>query len=116
MVSGLGRAGEDAACRMLRRHGYKILQRNFSCRYGEVDIIALKAKTLVFVEVKTRSGGALDLPAAFVDYHKQKRIIKTAEVFLAYNDIDADLRFDVIEVLKDGRTFILHQIENAFCL
>ena len=116
MASALGRRGEDVACKFLKKHRYKILERNFSCRFGEVDIIAFKAKTLAFIEVKTRSAGALDRPAAFVDYYKQRRIIKTAEVYLAYNEIDADVRFDVIEVVKSDKKFILHHIENAFGL
>ena len=90
---------------------------NYRCRFGEIDLICTKGQYLVFVEVKTRSQGAIADPAEFVDQYKQARIIQTAKLFLAQNPTKKQPRFDVIEVFlqKDGTKSIKH-LENAFAL
>ena len=101
-----GKYGELEAARYLQKQGY-----------GEIDLICTKGQYLVFVEVKTRSQGAIADPAEFVDRYKQERIIQTAKLFLAQNPTKKQPRFDVIEVFlqKDGTKSVKH-LENAFAL
>lgn len=94
----LGAFGEDAVCRWLRRHGYRILGRNFSCRFGELDIIARKGKYLAFVEVKMRKNNEHGAAMEFVTPAKQRRLIQTAEYWLMMNPTGLQPRFDVAEV------------------
>ena len=94
----LGAFGEDAACRWLRRHGYRILERNFSCRFGEIDIIARKGKYLAFVEVKMRKNADHGAAMEFVTPAKQNRLIQTAEYWLMKTPTDLQPRFDVVEI------------------
>ena len=109
--------GEAYTAAYLRRQGYAIVASQFRCRMGEIDLIARKDGVLCFVEVKTRSQGAIADPAEFVDQYKQERIIQTAKLFLAQNPTEKQPRFDVIEVFlqKDGTKSIKH-LENAFAL
>ena len=111
----LGQTGERAAALFLRSKGYDILQRNFHSRYGEIDIIAKKGETVSFVEVKTRGKNALDTPAASVDIFKRRKIIKTAQFYIINKQlINADFRFDVVEVELYGTHCKINHIENAF--
>lgn len=114
----LGSWGEDKAANYLRRRGYKILERNFSCRFGEIDIIASKGGYLAFVEVKLRKDAAFAQAREFVDRAKQKRIITAAELWLSRHDLDLQPRFDVIELYApDGmksRRIEINCIEDAF--
>lgn len=110
-----GRKGEALATIFLRLKGYKILNRNYHSRFGEIDIIAQKRKTVVFVEVKSRGRNSIASPSEWVDIYKQKRLIKTAQTYIVYKKIDdVDTRFDVIEVLKDGVRLKINHIINAF--
>ena len=79
----LGILGEELAAEMLRGKGYYIISRNYTCPYGEVDIVASKENTAVFAEVKTRTSEIYGRPAEAVDYRKQKRIRNAARYFLA---------------------------------
>lgn len=96
-----GFRGEREACRFLRRHGYKILYRNFKSRAGgEIDVVCRDDDTLVFVEVKTRSGNEFGRPIEAVDRQKQLRISKGGLAWLRLLDNpDVVFRFDVVEVL-----------------
>lgn len=112
-----GDAGEDYCAKYLKRHGYKILERNYRKPYGEIDIIALKSDLLCFVEVKTRHHASLTQPYEAVDFRKQQRIIKAAQAYLTENDPEVYCRFDVCEVITDKETLKLisiNYIENAF--
>lgn len=110
-----GDEGERYTQKWLRRHRYKITACNYSCRFGEIDIIAQNKEFICFVEVKTRSADSIDRPAAAVDYHKQRRIITTAEHFLMNLSCDLQPRFDVAEViLDDVKVTDFNYIENAF--
>ncbi len=109
-----GSAGESAAANYLRRKGYKILEQNFSCRFGEIDIIARKGAYLVFVGVKTRKTEDFAMAREYVTYAKQQRIIKTAMLWLQQNDTELQPRFDVIEVVGEGLRRKIRHIENAF--
>ncbi len=110
-----GDVGEELTVKWLRRHRYKILQRNFSCRWGEIDIIAQKGNILCFTEVKTREINSYGRPAEAVNYRKQQCILKTAGVYMTQNPSDLQPRFDVAEVVTDsGRLSEINYIENAF--
>lgn len=112
-----GKYGELEAARYLQKHGYRLYDVNYRCRFGEIDLVCTKGRYLVFVEVKTRSDGAIARPAEFVDRFKQERMIRTAMLFLAQNPTKKQPRFDVVEVFlqKDGIKSIKH-LENAFTL
>lgn len=111
----LGQTGENAAALYLRSKGYDILERNYHSRFGEIDIIACKDETVVFVEVKARGRNSLDTPAAAVDIYKQRKIIKTANFYIIKKQIaDTDMRFDVIEIELYGAHCKINHIENAF--
>lgn len=109
----LGFWGERKSVRFLKRNGYKILQRNFKCKLGEIDVIAQKGGVIAFVEVKTRTTDYFGQPNEAVDSTRRKRYINAANRFLFVNRLrpsDYVLRFDVIEIMK-GK---LNHIENAF--
>lgn len=114
----LGTWGETQAARYLRLHGYSILERNFSCRSGEIDIIAKKGKFIVFAEVKLRKDSSFAEAREFVTYVKQRRILITAQLYLACHACDLQPRFDVLEVYApDGehsRGVRINHIKDAF--
>lgn len=106
----LGSFGEKIAVRYLEKNKYKVLEKNFYCRQGEVDIIAVDKDEIVFIEVKTRSGNDFGKPSEAVNYIKQKHIYRTAQYFLyKFNLMENLVRFDVIEILiKNGKFNINH--------
>lgn len=109
----LGRVGETKSVKFLKKQGYKIIERNFKTRVGEIDIIARKNDELVFVEVKTRSSDCYGAPSEAVNRKKQEKYFKVAqEYILKKNMADCNCRFDVVEV-ENGQ---INHIENAFCL
>ena len=113
----LGAFGEKKAAAYLRRKGYKIVASNYSCRFGEIDIIASKGGYIVFAEVKLRKNADFAEAREFVNYAKQQRIIKTAQLWLSERDCQLQPRFDVIEVYAPGGIFgavSINHIENAF--
>lgn len=113
----LGMRGEEAACRFLKRRGYIVLERNWTCPAGEADIVAKDEDgVLVFVEVKTRSSLEAGLPAESVTPRKRARYERIAGYFLSdYDGEECRVRFDVIAllVLGNGRALVRHYI-NAF--
>ena len=114
----LGAYGEDAACAYLRKAGYKIVGRNYSCRMGEIDIIARDRKYIVFAEVKLRKNDSYGRASEFVTAAKQQRLIVTAQLWLGQNPSRLQPRFDVIEVYApQGLDTVkpeIHHIEDAF--
>jgi len=110
-----GMIGQQAAERFLLSKGYKILDRNYSNNTGEIDLIAIDGRFTVFVEVKLRRGLSYGYPREAVSSAKQKRIIRTAQSYIAsYGLTDSDIRFDVVEVLKQHGVLYASHIENAF--
>lgn len=113
-----GGMGEIAAARYLRDKGYDIAASNYSCRQGEIDIIARNKEYIVFVEVKTRSAGSIARGRDSVNKQKQSKIITTAMLYLAETGLELQPRFDIIEiVLKNTGSFEIAEIihlENAF--
>lgn len=114
--NGLGQAGETAAATYLTCQGYKILERNFRTKFGEIDLIARCGQTVVFVEVKTRRNTNYAQPGEHVTKHKQRKLLKTARYYLhCTNQDNVAARFDVIEVLATPLTLkICNHIVNAF--
>lgn len=113
----LGAFGEDLACNYLESKGYRILERNFNCKVGELDIIAMEGDNLVFIEVKSRTSTGYGNPSEAVSYTKQKRIVKAALFFMTKHKLfDYMSRFDVIEVMTDGtkENSSINLIKNAF--
>ncbi len=106
----IGILGENQAEQYLKKMGYKILSKNYHSRFGEIDIIALDKNTTVFVEVKKRGEKSFAGGAEFVTASKQKKIIKTALFFIQSNNIQNDMRFDVIEINCNN----INHIKNAF--
>jgi putative endonuclease len=92
-----GTRSERAASRFLRRLGYRILARNYTCPHGELDLIALDGRCVVFVEVRSTGSDDLDRPAASVDQAKQRRLTQLALHYLQqHNLLDCAARFDVL--------------------
>lgn len=116
----IGVFGEDFTVKYLKKQGYKILERNFHSRFGEIDVIALKKDVIVFVEVKTRAENAIYSPREAVDFHKQQKCVKTAQIYLAKSPAELQPRFDVSEILIENRADCKlkvkehNYIENAF--
>lgn len=113
----IGDKGEKYAEHYLKKHKYKILERNYNARVGEIDIIAENEEKIAFVEVKTRHSNSVSEPYEAVDFRKQRRIIKTAMVYLAKNETDKFCSFDVCEVIVNSsnlRLISINYIENAF--
>ena len=113
----LGRFGEERAARYLRLRGYRIMETNYSCRSGEIDLIARRGKYVVFVEVKLRKSAEFAEAREFVTAAKQQRIRTTAALWLSQHETELQPRFDVVEIYApqgaEGRITINH-IENAF--
>ncbi len=103
----LGNFGERAACKYLKKHGYKILDRNYVALGHEIDIIAKNKEVTAFIEVKTRSlTGHYFVgtrPSSSVTPEKQRAIIKTAKAYIAKKRTEGKIRLDVIEVLTESK-------------
>jgi putative endonuclease len=113
----LGQRGEVAAARYLRRHGYKILARSDHFGPGELDLVALDRKTIVFVEVKTRQSQQAGHPSDAVDEIKQRRLTRLAVSFLKRHQLlECPARFDVIAITWPADKWFptIEHIKNAF--
>ncbi len=114
-----GAYGEETACDYLFNTGYSIIERNFTCKVGEIDIIAMdhsqKEDELVFVEVKTRSDNKYGRPAEAVNEFKKRHLYKAAEYYLMINHLESIFcRFDVIEILNEYyEPLQINHIKNA---
>ncbi|MFM8705047.1 MAG: YraN family protein [Planctomycetia bacterium] len=113
----LGRRGEDLAARYLQGIGYRIIARRERVLRGDIDIIALDDRTVVFVEVRTRTDTDHGHPAETVGYHKQQRIAQLANAYIRRNRLeDCRVRIDVVTVTlagPDGQPAVEH-FQNAF--
>ena len=111
----LGKWGENRAAAYLDSLGWSLMERNFRCRFGELDIVALDGNCLVFVEVKTRRTLGLGPPCISITAQKQRRLLQTARYYCSVTRAgDAPMRMDVIEILKCGAKVWLRHTENAF--
>ena len=100
----IGAKGERLALQFLRQKGYKIISKNFSCRFGEIDIIARQRKTTVFIEVKTRTSRNFGLPQEAVGREKTKHLLRCAQFYINnYANPEAEFRFDLVAIVLDKK-------------
>ena len=114
----VGESGEDIAARYLSGRGYRIVEKNWSIREGEIDIIATKDEMLIFIEVKSRRFTGYGTGEEAITPLKKKRLINIAKAYLEYTGRNCACRFDVISVLfnERGRLKEINHIEEAFTL
>lgn len=107
---------EKIAEAFLRKQGLRLIERNFSCRFGEIDLVMEDRDTVVFIEVKYRGNRSHGSGANAVDFHKQGRISRTAAFFLRMNPARAEqfCRFDVVSIDPDSDDQEISWIQNAF--
>ncbi len=111
----LGKAGEVAAERFLRRQRYAIIERNYRCPLGEIDLVALDGRVVVFVEVRSRTSTRFGSPLESINRRKQEQVIKTALHFLSRHRLHArEARFDVIGIKWEGNRAGIEHLKNAF--
>mgnify|MGYP000995699440 CR=1 FL=1 len=110
----LGKLGEEMAVEFLQKNGYEILETNWTFQKAEVDIIAKKENILAIIEVKTRSSLDFGLPQDFVKPKKIQLLVKAVNEYVVANDLDIEVRFDIIAVHKEGKTFAIEHLIDAF--
>jgi putative endonuclease len=113
----LGKKGEEVALRFLKRRGYRIVEKNYVCKMGEMDIIAKEKDTLVFIEVKTRTSTMFGPPQLAVNSSKQRQLSKVALNYLKEKHLeDVKARFDVVAILLRQKGEEIELIKDAFDL
>ena len=111
----LGKEGERIAENYLKKKGYRVVERNYRCPVGELDLIVLDRRVIVFVEVKTRSDDRFGVPLESVHRRKQQKMMKAALFFLSQHRLDhREARFDVIGISLRDREPVVEHIQNAF--
>ena len=110
----LGRLGEDISVIFLEENGYRVLERNYRCRYGEIDIIAVKDKTVVFIEVKTRRSINYGYPVEAITKIKMKHMYNSSTYYLLNSNLssDMDVRIDAVEVYVQWPTIKVNHIKG----
>jgi putative endonuclease len=113
----LGKKGEEKALRFLKKRGYCIIEKNYVCKMGEMDLIAKEKDTLVFIEVKTRTSTEFGPPQLAVNSSKQRQLSKVALYFLKEKKLeDVKARFDVVAILLGQKGEEIELIRDAFDL
>jgi putative endonuclease len=113
----LGKRGEEVALRFLKKKGYRIIEKNYACKMGEMDLIAKEKDTLVFIEVKTRTSALFGPPQLAVNFSKQRQLSKVALNYLKEKHLEeVKARFDVVAILLGGKEEEIELIRNAFDL
>jgi putative endonuclease len=111
----VGKTGEAVAVEYLLQRGYRILERNYRCRFGEIDLIARDGKTLTFIEVKTRRSQRFGPAASAVTLAKQRHLVKASQLYMMHTGRNTEsCRFDVVTVEMDGTTLRIELIKDAF--
>jgi len=110
----LGKKGEELAVQFLIENGYTILERNYRFNKAEVDIIALQNDILAIVEVKTRSSLDFGNPESFLKPRQIKNLVKAVNYYVETSNLDVEIRFDIISILKENGNYTLKLIKNAF--
>jgi putative endonuclease len=110
----LGKFGEELAVEFLQQNGYDILETNWTFQKAEIDIIAQKDSTIAVIEVKTRSSIDFGLPQDFVKPKKIQLLVKAVNEYIVSNDLDVDVRFDIIAIYKEDNTYKIEHFEDAF--
>ena len=110
-----GKEGEKIAAAFLKKNGYRVMETNFRCPLGEIDMIAEEDGDIVFIEVKTRKSWALGYPEQAVGMKKQKKLSQLALWYLQNNHLaDKKTRFDVVAITLTSQRNEIHLIKNAF--
>lgn len=110
----LGSKGEDLAVKYLKKRGFRIIKRNYKAPTGEIDIIAREGRTVVFIEVKTRTDDLFGLPVEAVGTKKQQRIKDTALYYLSGLRSQPPARFDIISVYIKNSSHEIDHLKDAF--
>ncbi len=110
----LGKKGEQLAVDYLIKKGYHIVEQNYRFDKAEVDIIAQLKDTLAIIEVKTRSTKDFGNPQDFVKPKQIKNLVKAVDEYVVVNDLDVEVRFDIIAIVKQGKGFDIEHLEDAF--
>ena len=110
----LGKLGEELAVEFLQKEGYAILATNWTFQKAEVDIIAQKGTVLAVIEVKTRSSLEFGLPQDFVKPKKIQLLTKAIDAYVNQENLDLDVRFDIIAIHKEGKSFVIEHLIDAF--
>ena len=110
----LGKLGEGKAVEFLQEKGYEILETNWIFDKAEIDIIAQKGTVLAVVEVKTRSSIDYGLPQDFVKPKKIQLLLKAINEYVLSNDLEVEVRFDIIAIHIENSNFVIEHIEEAF--
>ncbi|MFH2142153.1 MAG: YraN family protein [Bacteroidota bacterium] len=114
MKNSLGEFGEQLAVKHLQKNGYLILNTNWRFVHKEIDIVAKKEDTIIFVEVKSRADDFFENPQDSVNMKKQRNLIDAAESYIETYDINLESRFDIIAIIKNNNKYIIEHIEDAF--
>ncbi|WP_347172737.1 YraN family protein [Polaribacter uvawellassae] len=110
----LGEKGEQLAVDYLVQNNYKIIARNYRFLKAEVDIIVQKEDILAAVEVKTRSTSDFGNPQDFINPKKIKLLVSAMDNFVVENDLDVEVRFDIIAIVKQKNAFQIEHLKDAF--
>ncbi len=110
----LGKKGEQLAVDYLLKNNYAIVERNYRFDQAEVDIIAKQKDILAIIEVKTRSTSDFGDPQDFVKPKQIQRLVKAVDEYVTENDLDVEVRFDIIAIVKSGKSYDIEHLENAF--
>lgn len=110
----LGKLGEQLAVEFLEQHGHAILETNWVFQKAEIDILARKENVLAVVEVKTRSSTDFGLPQDFVKPKKIQLLVKAVNEYVVANDLDVEVRFDIIAISKEDNRFKIEHLADAF--
>ncbi len=110
----LGKKGEQLAVDFLIKNSYDIVERNYRFDKAEVDIIAKKDDILAIIEVKTRSTRDFGNPQDFVKPKQIKNLVKAVDEYVNVNGLDVEVRFDIIAIVKEGKSFKIEHLEDAF--
>ena len=106
-----GREAERQAAEYLESQGLRIVERNWRCRLGEIDLVAKQGGTLVFVEVRARSSRAFGGAVESIGYAKRRKLVAAANLYLGARRLDAACRFDAVLIEADGR---IRWVRDAF--
>ncbi|UFH36168.1 YraN family protein [Flavobacterium acetivorans] len=110
----LGKLGEELAVEFLQKNGYAILETNWTFQKAEIDILATKEGILAVVEVKTRSSLDFGLPQDFVKPKKIQLLVKAVDAYVNQKNLNIEVRFDIIAVHKEGKSFVIEHLTDAF--
>jgi putative endonuclease len=110
----LGKEGEKLAEEFLLKNGYQILEKNWRFKKAEVDIIAKKNEILAVIEVKTRSSNYFGNPQDFVNQKKIKLLVEAIDQYVISKELDLEVRFDIIAILKNNNSYEIEHLEDAF--